>query len=77
MRFEPLTLVPVDLDAILPERMTHEEREMLNEYHKMCFRLYRLIWMKRSGYGLRYIPVLYRILWNERRKIRKNKKEQD
>ena len=37
MRFEPLTLVPVDLDAILPERMTHEEREMLNEYHKNVF----------------------------------------
>ena len=37
MRFEPLTLVPVDLDAVLPELMTTEERRMLNDYHrKVC-----------------------------------------
>ena len=37
MRFEPLTLVPVDLDAVLPELMTAEERRMLNDYHrKVC-----------------------------------------
>lgn len=37
MRFEPLTLVPIDLDAVLPERMTAEEREMLNVYHKKVY----------------------------------------
>lgn len=37
MRFEPLTLVPVDLDAVLPELMTAEEQRMLNDYHrKVC-----------------------------------------
>lgn len=37
MRFEPLTFVPIDLDALLPERMTSEEREMLNVYHKKVY----------------------------------------
>ncbi len=37
MRFEPLTFVPLDLDAILPEKMTAEEREMLNVYHKAVY----------------------------------------
>lgn len=37
MRLEPLTFVPIDLDALLPERMTEEEREMLNTYHKKVF----------------------------------------
>lgn len=37
MHFEPLTLVPIDLDAILPEQMTGEEREMLNAYHKKVY----------------------------------------
>ena len=34
MRFETLTLVPIDLDAVLPEKMTGGEREMLNAYHR-------------------------------------------
>ena len=34
MHFEPLTFVPIDLDALLPERMTEEERDMLNSYHR-------------------------------------------
>ena len=37
MRFEPLTFVPVDLDALLPERMTEEERDMLNDYHRRVY----------------------------------------
>lgn len=37
MRFEPLTYVPIDLDALLPEQMTEEERIMLNDYHKKVF----------------------------------------
>lgn len=39
MRFEPLTFVPVDLDALLPERMTEEERDMLNVYHRRVFEI--------------------------------------
>ena len=34
MHFEPLTFVPLDLDAVLPERMSEEERDMLNSYHR-------------------------------------------
>lgn len=37
MHFEPLTYVPVDLDALLPERMTAEERAMLNSYHRSVY----------------------------------------
>ena len=33
MHFETLTYVPIDLDAIDPERMTAENRKRLNEYH--------------------------------------------
>lgn len=32
--FETLTFVPVDLDAIVPELLTDEERHLLNEYHR-------------------------------------------
>lgn len=34
LHFEPLTFVPVDLDALLPEKMTEEERRILNDYHR-------------------------------------------
>ena len=37
MRFEPLTLVPVDLDAVIPELMTAEEQCMLNDYHRKVY----------------------------------------
>lgn len=37
MYFEPLTFVPIDLDALLPEQMTEEERIMLNDYHQKVF----------------------------------------
>lgn len=37
MRFENITYVPIDLDAILPQEMTRRERERLNEYHKMVY----------------------------------------
>lgn len=37
MHFEPLTFVPIDLDALLPERMTEEERDMLNNYHRSVY----------------------------------------
>ncbi len=31
--FETLTLVPYDLDAVLPEMLTKRERQLLNAYH--------------------------------------------
>ena len=35
--FETLTLVPFDRDAILPERMTREELDILNDYHARVY----------------------------------------
>ena len=37
LKFEPITLVPFDLDAIDPEYMTAEERKQLNDYHKHVY----------------------------------------
>lgn len=37
MRFEMLTFVPIDLDAIDPEELTRSEREWLNDYHRQCY----------------------------------------
>ena len=37
VNFEILTYVPIDLDAILPEKMSTEEKEMLNHYHKQVY----------------------------------------
>lgn len=34
MEFEILTLTPIDLDGILPQEMTGQEREWLNAYHE-------------------------------------------
>ena len=35
--FKPITLVPIDLDAIIPEMMTVEDKELLNTYHKRVY----------------------------------------
>lgn len=37
MYFEPITYIPMDLDAINPEIMTAEDKKLLNEYHKTVF----------------------------------------
>lgn len=37
MYFETITFAPIDLDAILPERMSRKERRLLNEYHRMVY----------------------------------------
>ena len=37
MYFDTITLVPFDLDAILPEMMTKEEIAQLNAYHELVF----------------------------------------
>ena len=38
MYFEPLTYVPIDLDAINPDLMSREERKMRNKYHKAVYK---------------------------------------
>lgn len=37
MEFEPLTMVPIDLEAVLPEQMSERERALLNAYHKKVY----------------------------------------
>lgn len=37
MKFEILTYVPIDLDAVLPEKMSPEEKNMLNQYHRQVY----------------------------------------
>lgn len=37
LRFEPLTLVPFEREAILPEQMSEQERSLINQYHKMVY----------------------------------------
>ena len=37
MEFEPITIAPIDLDAINVDLMKEDEKAYLNEYHKMVF----------------------------------------
>ncbi|HIW22253.1 MAG TPA: aminopeptidase P family N-terminal domain-containing protein [Candidatus Dorea intestinavium] len=37
MYFEPITYVPMDLDAIKPEIMSAEDKKLLNDYHATVF----------------------------------------
>lgn len=39
MYFEPITFVPIDLDAMNPALMTEKEKGLLNEYHKKVYEL--------------------------------------
>lgn len=34
---EPITFIPMDLDAILPEEITAEDRGFLNDYHRRVY----------------------------------------
>lgn len=34
MEFEPLTLAPIDIDGIIAEELTEEEKHWLNDYHR-------------------------------------------
>ena len=36
--FEHLTMVPFDLDAVLPEQMSEREKALLNAYHGEVYR---------------------------------------
>jgi Xaa-Pro aminopeptidase len=37
MKFETLTFVPFDLDAIEPSLLSQVEKEQLNNYHKQVY----------------------------------------
>ncbi len=39
MYFENITYVPIDLDAIDPNQMSPQERQMLNQYHENVYKL--------------------------------------
>lgn len=39
MYFEPLTYVPIDLDAVNPKLLTDEEKTLLNNYHNRVYEL--------------------------------------
>ncbi len=36
-KFEPLTLCPIDKEAILPEMLSYEEKQWLNNYHSLVY----------------------------------------
>lgn len=38
MYLEPLTMVPYDRDAILPELLSEREKQLLNDYHALVYR---------------------------------------
>ncbi|MBQ4137690.1 MAG: aminopeptidase P family protein, partial [Clostridia bacterium] len=38
LKFEPLTVAPIDLDAILPEKMEQSDIDALNSYHAYVFK---------------------------------------
>lgn len=37
--FEPITYAPIDLDAVIPEQLTQEDKEQLNAYHAKVYEL--------------------------------------
>ena len=37
LQFEPLTMVPWELDAIVPELLNEREKSLLNEYHALVY----------------------------------------
>lgn len=37
MYFEPITYIPMDLDAVNPDIMSEEDKELLNTYHKIVY----------------------------------------
>lgn len=37
MYFEPITMVPIDLELVQEELLTYKEKQWLNEYHKLVF----------------------------------------
>lgn len=37
--FEPITYAPIDLDAVIPEQLTQEDKDQLNAYHAKVYEL--------------------------------------
>ena len=37
LRFEPLTLCPIDKHPVIMEMLTEQERQWLDEYHRMVY----------------------------------------
>ena len=37
MEFETITMVPFDLEAVIPEMLSPRERELLNRYHQTVY----------------------------------------
>lgn len=37
MYFEPITYIPMDLDALNPDMMSAEDKKLLNDYHKLVY----------------------------------------
>lgn len=37
LHFEPLTMVPFDKEGLIPEQMSAEQRQWLNEYHELVY----------------------------------------
>ena len=37
MYFEPITFIPMDLDAVNPDILSSEDKMLLNNYHKMVY----------------------------------------
>ena len=38
MKFDAVTLVPFDLEGIVPEQMKQEEKDYLNQYHEKVYK---------------------------------------
>ena len=49
LRFEPLTLCPIDLRLVLPDMLTIAEKDWLNAYHKRVFETLKPYLNKREG----------------------------
>ena len=37
LRFQMLTMAPIDLDAIVPDRMSEVDKALLDQYHKLVY----------------------------------------
>ena len=37
MYLEPITYIPMDLDAVNPDMMSEDEKKLLNAYHKTVY----------------------------------------
>ena len=52
--FETLTLVPFDLDAVVPEMLSQKQKELLNDYHARVYDEISPLLTKEEAEWLRY-----------------------